>query len=305
MDRRLNLAQTPEGYHCVNRLALGTVQFGLPYGIANQTGQVSRSEAKAMLQLALANGIDTLDTAIAYGDSEACLGEVGTQGFKVVTKLPALPEDCGEVKKWVNQQVSTSLSHLGVTKIYGLLLHQSEQLLGSNGAALYQALQALKEKGQVQKVGVSIYSPTELDALIPHYRFDLVQAPFNLVDQRLYSTGWLQRLKDADVEIHTRSAFLQGLLLMNQADVPVKFTAWDDLWQTWHRWIAAHDISAVQASLAFPLSFPAIDRVILGADSVSQLTQIISAAQWSPNIDLPNLQCDHENLINPANWNQL
>ncbi len=305
MDRRLNLAQTAEGFRCVNRLALGTVQFGLPYGIANQTGQVSRSEAKAMLKLALVNGIDTLDTAIAYGDSEACLGEVGTQGFKVVTKLPALPEDCGEVKKWVNQQVSTSLAHLGVTKIYGLLLHQSEQLLGSNGAALYQALQALKESGQVQKVGVSIYSPSELDALIPHYRFDLVQAPFNLVDQRLYSTGWLQRLKDADVEIHTRSAFLQGLLLMNQADVPVKFTAWDDLWQTWHRWIAAHDISAVQASLAFPLSFPEIDRVILGADSVSQLTQIISAAQWRANIDWPNLQCDDESLINPANWNQL
>jgi aryl-alcohol dehydrogenase-like predicted oxidoreductase len=287
----------------MSKLALGTVQFGLPYGIANQTGQVSRSEAKAMLKLALVNGIDTLDTAIAYGDSEACLGEVGAQGFKVVTKLPALPEDCGEVKKWVNQQVSTSLSHLGVTKIYGLLLHQSEQLLGSNGAALYQALQALKESGQVQKVGVSICSPSELDALMPHCRFDLVQAPFNLVDQRIYSTGWMQRLKDDDVEIHTRSAFLQGLLLMNQTDMPVKFTAWDDLWQTWYRWIAVHDISAVQASLAFPLSFPAIDRVILGADSVNQLTQIISAAQWHPNIDLPNLQCDHENLINPANWN--
>jgi aryl-alcohol dehydrogenase-like predicted oxidoreductase len=305
MGRRLNLAQTPEGYHCVNRLALGTVQFGLPYGIANQTGQVSRVEARSILQLALANSIDTLDTAIAYGDSEACLGEVGTQGFKVVTKLPILPEGCGDVKNWVNQQVSTSLSHLGVTKVYGLLLHQSEQLLGSNGAALYQALQALKDNGQVDKVGVSIYSPSELDALTPHYHFDLVQAPFNLVDQRLYSSGWLQRLKDADVEIHTRSTFLQGLLLMNQADVPVKFTAWDDLWQAWHSWIAAHDISAVQASLAFPLSFTAIDRVILGVDSVSQLTQIINAAKWRQNIDLPNLQCDSENLINPANWNQL
>ena len=141
----------------MNRLALGTVQFGLPYGIANQAGQVSRTEANAMLQLALANGIDTLDTAIAYGDSETCLGEVGSQGFRVVTKLPALPDNCADIGDWVQQQVNASLSRLGVVEVYGLLLHRSEQLLGSNGVELYQALQALKDNGQVQKVGVSIY----------------------------------------------------------------------------------------------------------------------------------------------------
>ena len=94
----------------MNRLALGTVQFGLCYGIANQAGQVTRPEAKGMLQLALANGIDTLDTAIAYGNSEICLGEAGTQGFRVVTKLPAMPDDCADVGAWVKLQVSASLS---------------------------------------------------------------------------------------------------------------------------------------------------------------------------------------------------
>ena len=302
MDGRLNLAQAPQRPHCVNRLALGTVQFGLSYGIANQAGQTSRAEAKAMLQLASTNGIDTLDTAIAYGESEMCLGEVGTQGFKLVTKLPAVPDDCADVNGWVKQQVNASLSRLGVTAAYGLLLHRSEQLLGPHGAALYQVLQELKDNGQVQKVGVSIYSPSELAALIPHYRFDLVQAPFNLVDRRLYSTGWLKRLKDDDVEVHTRSAFLQGLLLMAQADIPDKFSPWGGLWQTWHRWLADHDGSAVQACLAFPLSCPEIDRVIVGADSVSQLAQIFSAANSQPLDELPELQCEDENLINPANW---
>ncbi|MDP3086751.1 MAG: aldo/keto reductase [Methylotenera sp.] len=287
------------------RLALGTVQFGLPYGIANQAGQVSRSEAKAMLQLASASGMDTLDTAIAYGDSEKCLGEVGTQGFKMVTKLPALPDGCTDVSGWVEQQVNASLSRLGVTEVYGLLLHRSEQLLGTNGVALYQALQDLKDNSKVKKVGISIYSPSELDALTQHYRFDLVQAPFNLVDQRLCTTGWMQRLKDADVEIHTRSAFLQGLLLMNQADIPTKFSPWDRLWQTWHRWLAEGDVSAVQACLAFPLSFPEIDRVIVGADSVSQLSQIISATKCTTNIQLPNLQCNDADLISPARWTEL
>lgn len=289
----------------MNRLALGTVQFGLPYGIANQAGQVSRAEAKAMLQLATANGIDTLDTAIAYGDSETCLGEVGTKGFKVVTKLPIVPDSCTDISGWVAQQVNASLLRLGLSEVYGLLLHRTDQLIGSKGAALYQALQDLKSNGLVQKVGGSIYSPSELDAVMPHYRFDLVQAPFNLIDQRLHSSGWLQRLKDEGVEIHTRSAFLQGLLLMPQADIPSKFLLWGNLWQTWHTWLAAHAIPAVQASLAFPISFPEIDRVVIGADNVIQLSKIISATKWPTDSLLPNLQCDDENLINPANWNQL
>lgn len=289
----------------MSRLALGTVQFGLPYGIANQLGQVSRAEAKAMLQVALANGIHMLDTAIAYGDSEASLGELSTEGFDVVTKLPALPYGCVDVGNWVRQQVDASLSRLGLTQVYGLLLHRSEQLLGPNGAELSKALYALRDNGQVQKLGISIYSPTELDALIPRYRFDIVQAPFNLVDQRLSKTGWMQRLKDDDVEIHTRSVFLQGLLLLPQGKMPEKFSAWSDLWCEWHRWLLEKEVSAVQACLAFPLTCPEIDRVVVGADSAAQLAQIVSAESKLLEPDLPDIHCDDENLINPANWSRL
>lgn len=277
----------------------------MPYGIANQAGKVPSTEVKAMLHFALANHIDTLDTAIAYGDSEICLGEVGTYGFKMVTKLPELPDGCINVSTWVQQHVNASLSRLGATKIYGLLLHRPEQLLRSNGTALYQALQTVRDNGQVEKIGVSIYSPSELTALTPHYGFDLVQAPFNLVDRRLSSTDWLRRLKDDGVEVHTRSAFLQGLLLMAQADRPVKFSPWDSLWRRWHRWLAEHAVSAVQACLGFPLSFPEIDRVIVGADDLNQLAQIVGAANSQLIGELPDLQCDDENLIDPSNWSKL
>ncbi|HQS58874.1 MAG: hypothetical protein B7Y56_12610 [Gallionellales bacterium 35-53-114] len=287
------------------RLALGTVQFGLPYGIANQDGQVTRSVADAMLKHAAANGIDTLDTAIAYGESETCLGEVGTTDFKLVTKLPAVPDGCTDVNSWVIEQMCESLARLGVKEVYGLLLHRSAQLLGNDGKFLYQTLQDLKEAGLVQKIGVSIYSPSELDALIPQYQFDLVQAPFNLVDRRLYSSGWLQRLKHEGVEIHARSAFLQGLLLMQRTDIPPKFELWSELWNRWHNWLACHSVSAVQACLAYPLSFSEIDRVVVGADSISQLEQIINAAQSAMLGDLPNLHCDAEYLINPACWPKL
>lgn len=289
----------------MSRLALGTAQFGLSYGIANQDGQVTRSAAKAMLQLAAANDVDMLDTAIAYGESETCLGDVGTKGFKLVTKLSAVPDGCADVRNWVQGQIAASLTRLGVNALYGLMLHRPHQLLGTEGKALYQILQDLKETGLVQKVGVSVYAPSELEALIPQYRFDLVQAPFNLVDRRLHTTGWLQRLKDEGVEIHARSAFLQGLLLMSRADIPAKFAPWVGLWDKWHNWLACNSVTAVQACLAYPLSFPETDRVVVGADNVSQLEQIINAATSVAPVDLPDLHCDAEDLINPARWNSL
>lgn len=305
MGCRLGAAEVQEGNVSMNRLTLGTAQFGLSYGIANRTGQVTRPEAKKMLQLATGNGIDTLDTAIAYGESETCLGELGIQGFKLVTKLPAVPDECADVTDWVEEQVAASLSRLGVSAVYGLLLHRPQQLLEPGGEAIYQVLQELKKRGQVKKAGISIYAPSELDALIPRYRFDLVQAPFNLVDRRLHTSGWLRQLKDGGIEIHTRSAFLQGLLLIPQDAMPKEFSPWIDLWSKWHDWLEHHNVSAVQACLAFPLSFPEIDRVVVGADSVSQLEQVIVAATGVAPVDLPDLHCDAENLINPARWPSL
>ncbi len=289
----------------MSRIALGTVQFGLPYGIANQDGQVTRPVAKAMLQLAANKGIDTLDTAIAYGESESCLGEVGAQGFRLVTKLPAVPDGQGDVGGWLREQAVASLSRLGAHSVYGLLLHRPEQLLGADGKVLLKALQNFKDAGLVQKVGVSIYAPDELDKLISQFKFDLVQAPFNLVDRRLFVSGWLQRLKDEGVEIHTRSAFLQGLLLMPQSAIPKKFAPWAGLWSKWHDWLAHHSVTAVQACLAYPLAFPEIDRVVVGADSVGQLEQIINAARATMPGDLPDLCCEDESLINPARWSAL
>ena len=287
------------------RLALGTAQFGLPYGIANQAGQVSRKDVSAMLQLAASHGVDTLDTAIAYGESEKCLGYAGVQGFKLVTKLAALPDKCPNIITWVKEHLDASFARLGISAIYGLLLHRPEQLLGNDGKELFEALCIVKESGKVQKIGISIYNPLELESLTRLFHFDLVQAPFNLVDRRLSESGWLQRLKLDGVEIHTRSAFLQGLLLMSEKDMPSKFNPWSDLLKTWRTWLSEQKVSGVQACLAFVLSFPQIDRVIVGADSASQLQQILEAASIVSTIDFPNLSTEDENLINPSLWSAL
>jgi len=288
----------------VNRLALGTVQFGLPYGIANQVGQVSRSEAGSMIAHAESSGISVIDTAIAYGESEACLGAIGVKGFKVITKLPSVPNDIDitDVRNWVRDQVTASLSRLGVVTLYGLLLHKPSQLLGRFAEPLTEVLLELREQGMIDKLGVSIYAPEELEALDHIFQMELVQAPFNLLDRRLLTSGWLRRLKERGIEVHTRSAFLQGLLLMPMASIPSRFDRWADLLQTWHQWLAQHDISALQACLSFTLSHKEINQVVVGADSTVHLKQIIAAVSRDINLELPDLICEDLNLIDPISW---
>ena len=288
------------------RLVLGTAQVGLLYGINNQNGQVDKPTAKNILELAVSKGIATIDTAISYGESETRLGEIGVEEFKIVTKLPVVPKDQENLSGWVEKQVLGSLGRLGVKNLYGLLLHQPDELLKPHGNKLYQTLQSLKEIGLVQKIGISIYSPVELEVLSTEYKFDMVQAPLNLLDRRLFTSGWLHRLKQDRTEIHTRSPFLQGLLLMQRSAIPSKFIIWSTLLDSWHSWLALNPITAIQACLAYPLSFPEVDQVVVGVDNESQLQQIIEATEADiAQHDLPNLGCDDERLIDPSNWSFL
>lgn len=289
----------------MNKLALGTVQFGLNYGVANTDGQVSARQAKYIVDRALKAGMDTLDTAIVYGNSEEELGKIGIESWRVVTKLPEVPVDCKDVSSWVTDQVECSLERLGLSEVYGLLLHQPEQLLGDEGVSLYRCLCELKENGKVRKIGLSIYDPQELEAIISSSPIDIIQAPFSVLDRRLIESGWADRLRRMGVEIHARSIFLQGLLLMTKEQRPSKFNRWAETWSEWHQWLNQTGLTPLQACLRFSLSQELIDRVVIGVDSVAQLKEILSCADGllcdSPNF--PALQ--DTRLINPATWDQL
>jgi aryl-alcohol dehydrogenase-like predicted oxidoreductase len=287
------------------KLALGTVQFGLHYGIANLSGQVSREQASEVMSLARLHGIKDLDTAIAYGDAEARLGQIGVQDFKVVTKLPPLPAGVADACVWAKAQLAASLQRLGCAGVYGLMLHRSADLIGPQGPALVQALEAMQAEGLVQKLGISIYAPSELDAVMPLARWGLVQAPFNLVDRRLQTSGWLRRLKHLGVEVHTRSAFLQGLLLTTVDALPPKFLPWLALWQRWQAWQSATACSALGACLAFAQSFPEVDRVVTGVDCPAHLQGILAALREPVPPYWPEIACEDEQLVNPSRWTEL
>lgn len=287
------------------KIALGTVQFGLDYGIANQAGRVYLEDVKNILQQAKSHRVDTLDTAIAYGDSENALGQSDVGGWKIVTKLSALPEGCVDVAGWVETQIEGSLSRLGINQLHGVLLHRPEQLLGPDGKTLFNALQRLKAQGTTRKIGVSIYGFEELDRLTGEMDFDLVQAPLNILDRRLVESGWAKRLKERGVEVHARSAFLQGLLLMAPDQRPTKFARWQPLWAEWERWLGDTGLTPLQACLAYALGVADVDKVVVGVDSAKQLKEILESSHSTlPN--LPNwLSPIDAALINPSQWNQL
>lgn len=284
------------------KLALGTVQFGLVYGVANKRGQISCTEAREILLRARGAGMDTLDTAVAYGQSEAILGAVGVDHWKVVSKLPRLPAGCADIAAWVRSEVGGSLNRLKIPKLHALLLHHSQDLFTPQGAALYATLTQLKADGLVAKVGVSVYGPEELEAIWPKFRFDLVQSPFNIFDRRMLNSGWLERLHQAGTEVHVRSVFLQGLLLLPAEERRAEFAGWKDLWSKWDAWLKAEELTPLQASLMFALSRPEIDRVVVGVDGVSHLAEILSA-RTAKSIDVPNnLESSDLRLINPTKW---
>lgn len=283
------------------KLALGTVQFGLNYGIANRNGQVKPSEIAVILQAARSAGIDTIDTAIAYGDSEARLGVEDLSGFRVISKLPPLNGDATAIPAMVD----ASLQRLGIPSLAGLLLHRSSDLSDPAGRQVHDALAELKARGKIGKIGVSIYDPAELEPIFDQYAIEIVQAPFNVFDRRLAESGWLDRLSAASIEVHTRSAFLQGLLLMDAKDRPAKFARWQGPLTAWHGWLAKSQQTPVNAALGFACGDSRINRVVVGVDSPLQLAEVVTASRLGPaNVPKFILE-DAPTLINPANWPNL
>lgn len=284
------------------KLALGTVQFGLNYGVANTLGKISHSSAREIIKYCRATGIQILDTAISYGESEQCLGSIGVQDFNIVTKLPHIPDTISDIENWMIDEISASTSRLNTKRLYGLMLHRPDQLFGRHGAAIVTSLKKLKDKGVIQKVGVSVYSPYEFKDLFLMHDFDLVQCPFNLIDRRLVSSGWLKKLKKSGVEVHARSSFLQGLLLMPRNKIPQNFQMWSSLWDNWHAWLEENAISPIEACLAYVLSESNIDQIVIGVDSIEQLQQITAAIETTCIETFPDISSLDNRLLNPSNW---
>lgn len=297
------------------KLALGTVQFGLPYGVTNTAGQVQPETVAAILARAASHGIDLLDTASLYGSSEAVLGEATRLGggFRIVTKTAKFgdvsPGDRSAVSARFDAALAGSLARLRTPSVDGLLAHDVNDLLGANGEHLWEKMQTAKARGLVARVGASIYTGDEIDRLLERFRPDIVQVPINILDQRLVRGGQLDKLAQAGIEIHARSIFLQGLILQDPAALHPKFGVLADSLSGIRGAAASAGLTVLEAALAGAAASGRISHMVVGVTSVGELEEIASAtkalAKRAVVPDLTGWGCEDERLLNPARWNEL
>mgnify|MGYP006415828295 FL=1 len=279
----------------MNKLALGTVQFGLDYGISNTSGQVSLEEARKVLKLAKEHDIDTLDTASGYGNSEKVLGKIGVNDFQIVTKTTSLQLGVDKVL----QSFYQSLTDLNATSVYGLLIHNIDDTKDKQFDALYKELDKLKQDKLINKIGFSTYTPDQVDFLLDNFDFDLIQVPFNVFDTRLSDGGQLQALKNKQIEIHARSVFLQGLLL-DFKHLSDYFSKWTNQFNRYQKTVKDSGLSLLEYALNFALNTSELDKVLVGVDSANQLLDIANSSTL--DVNLKEFSINDVGLLNPVYW---
>jgi len=293
------------------KLALGTVQFGLDYGVSNTNGKVTNAEVSAILKLAKSTGIDTLDTAPVYGNSEQVLSKQianfsndkhnSNTFFKIISKIPALKND----EQNINHYLDKSLNQLGVNQVEAVLFHQVNDIIDSPyKQQRFNNLLNIKQQNKVKKIGISVYTPKQLNYCFKNYNIDIVQLPLNCLDQRFIQTKWLERLAKANIEIHCRSLFLQGLLLMNISQLADYFKPYTSYLMKFFNMAQQLKVSPLTLSLAIGCQNKSISKMVVGCCNTQQLEEIIDAynSALTINADLSTLACSDENLLIPSNW---
>jgi len=284
----------------MNRIVLGGAQLGLPYGILNGGETLSREEVARILDTAVAHGIDSIDTAITYGKSESVIGETAQNRFNIISKLPPLPLEVSNVSEWVHMQVDASLARLKCTSLDALLLHRPQDLVERHGTELYSAIDSLKIKKNIQRFGISIYTPDELDGIIEKFAIDVVQAPLNVFDRRIL--GVINQLTARNIEVHARSVFLQGVLIASAKDRPQRFQPWSNHFEQFDEWVHSSGVSAMACCLGFALQQPGVAKLVIGTTSANSLAEIMGSIPDSI-LDVPvQLQSSIEQIIDPRFW---
>lgn len=292
----------------LSKIGLGTAQWGMNYGIKNVDGKPQLSEVKKILHNAQLHSIGLLDTAFAYGESEQILGLLAqqTDTFRIVTKTYPIQKNriSHSDVEIVLASFYNSLNKLKREKTYGLLIHHTRDILAEGGDRLWNSLQELKGLSLLEKLGVSVYDPGELEEVLSRYDIDIVQLPINIYDQRFLKNEILKACKNMSIEIHSRSCFLQGVLLIDPDRLPERFEAVKKLQEQLYHEIHNLGLTPLQACLNFSLLQPYVDQTIVGCETFSQYEEIVAASEIL-EFDyafLEKFHVDDRLVINPSLW---
>ncbi|HSD38941.1 MAG TPA: aldo/keto reductase [Rhodocyclaceae bacterium] len=283
-------------------IALGTVQFGLDYGLTNSGGQISDREAQRILQAAQEMGVGWLDTAAAYGNAEERLGSMlaGESHFSICSKT--LPTPQGQsVLGSAQRSLDTSLTRLRRDNVDALLIHAAGDLLGVEGDALWSWMVSARAQGMAHSLGISVYDADEIEAVLQRCTPDWIQLPCSLLDQRLVEAGVVAKLSSLGIKLQARSLLLQGVVSVAPDDLPEPLMTLHEPLLRLRRAAGRLGIGAIDMALAWAAA-QEIDLAVLGVTTVDELKQCVEAFQCNVEVDWSAFSCEDPAAVDPRKW---
>lgn len=286
------------------KVILGTVQLGIPYGINNTKGKPELNESLEILAKAYDNNIRFLDTADAYGEATKIIGafhRANTSRFNIITKFSGIHQN-----QSLEARIRHSLQEMAVDSFYAYLFHKPSDFL-ENPSVLHQ-LENVKRDGFIQHIGVSIYTNNEFEAAIDNELVDLIQIPFNLLDNNNLRGELIRKAKNKKKIVHTRSVFLQGLFFKQTDKLPEAARSLKKHLDYIQEVASSQKLSVQELAINYVLTNPEIDGVIFGVESLSQLEENIETIRKAAVEDtevtslIDKILVEDIKALNPGNW---
>lgn len=282
------------------KFVLGSANFSKGYGIKKGKG-ISLLQLNKIAQVLKKNNINFVDTALSYPGVEKKIALSKLKNFEVYTKI--LKND---LKNKSSSQTTylflSSLNTLKKKSFHTVYFHKAKDLLEQDGENFYNNIVHLKKINLTKKIGISVYSPEELKKLLKKYSFDVIQIPLNVFDRRFLKHNFLNRLKKKGIEIHVRSIFLQGILLLESKKVPKYFKRWSKLFKDWDNWNLENNQNKLSTCINFIKSIKHVDKVILGISNYNQINEIINCCQSNKTKYPKKIFSKSKNLVDPRLW---
>ncbi len=278
-----------------SRIVIGSANFTQKYGA--DFVKIKNIEKKKIIKLAKKNNIYKIDTAEAYLKNKKIFKNLDKK-FNFFTKV--LPDNRWTSLEFCQKKISSHFRILNNNKVEVLFLHDFKILFTKNGKKIFKNLEILKKRNYFKKIGISIYDTRYLKLLISNFNFDVVQCPYNILDKRILTTGWFDKLKSKNIEIHARSIFLQGLLVNKTINKKKYFQKWQTSFIKWFDNLDRNNISPIDYCLSDLLNYD-FDRIIIGINNSKNLDEVINFKTINKK-KMINFSINDKKLIDPRNW---
>ena len=280
------------------KLIFGTANLCSKYG--NKASYINEAKSKNLLNFAYKKKVKVLDISFDYDCYNVLIKQYDFKNWKISFKISKKNIDNLNTPTDVEIFIKNLLNSLNKKKIDYFLFHNSKDIYSKKGKVVFRILRKLKKINKIEKIGVSVYSNSEIIKLLKEYKIDVIQAPFNILDQRLNNTKLLKILNTQKIEIHIRSIFLQGILV-DKKIISKKTLKFIEI-HKWYNFLKKNNLNSVSEILNFINQHKFINKIIFGVRSMKQLKEILDTNIKNKKNNYSTFKVKKIKLIDPRKW---